>query len=68
MWTQGSYHQGMMGWSDGGWSWLFMGGHAVLWLVVLALLVAVLVLALRGRTGREDRNDTDRRPAAKHES
>jgi len=58
----------MMGWGDGGWSWLFMGGHAVLWLVVLALLVTVLVLALRGWTGREDRSDTDRRPAAKHES
>ena len=62
MWTQGFDHQAMMGWGDGGGSWLFMGGHAVLWLIVLALLVSVLVLALRGRRQSEDR------PAARHES
>lgn len=61
MGTQLSYHQAMMGW-DGGGSWLFMGGYAVLWLAFLTLLVAVSVLMLRGQT----QSTVNRRRGAKH--
>ena len=46
MWNEGWTHNGMMGWTDGGWHWLF-SFHGILSVVFLAVIIFASVAIIR---------------------
>ncbi len=46
MWNGNWTNDGMMGWGDGAWHWLF-GFHGILSLLLLAVIVALIVALVR---------------------
>ena len=58
MWNDGWTHDGMMGWTAGGWHWLF-SFHGILSIVFFAVIIFALMAIVRDLRRRDDKSPTE---------